>query len=378
MDFLKQTRSIERLQFFNGQRLFAEDLQGLDAFNRELRWLHNKSLHQPGIGNGFAVSGKRGDREVKIGPGYAIDGEGREIVSIEDRVEPVPPVAGEADGTPRFYDLTVAYGEELEEAELREGICDQRGAVRLKEEPVFCWVELDSNGQPTEPEAKEEILSGMRLVLARAEVLNCQLEKDLSIAQRLSARPAAQPYICCETDSPHWEPLVLAPIDPAKIVQGEEGPVLLRFFSEALTFFPFILPIGLKSVVDTSTCGFRTTPCYSARIAGPRIRHHTFANAIGNNESLDISLVLEGIVQLVDPKPDQFTVNVLLIGQLLVPDFETRRVVPIAVANLAKAFDPKDFMKHLQRAVDSLFEYSRNPDTNEEKGWQLCWMGVED
>src|ERR1041385_8881006 len=74
MDFLKQTRTIERLQFFNGQRLFAEDLQGIDAFNREMRWLHNISLHQIGIGNGFAVTGKRGEREVRIGPGYAIDG----------------------------------------------------------------------------------------------------------------------------------------------------------------------------------------------------------------------------------------------------------------------------------------------------------------
>ena len=92
MEFLKETRFIERLQFFNGQRLFASDLQGVEAFNREMRWLHNKSLHQPGIGNGFAVSGKKGDREVTIGPGYAIDADGREIVLTQDRVEPVPPV----------------------------------------------------------------------------------------------------------------------------------------------------------------------------------------------------------------------------------------------------------------------------------------------
>jgi hypothetical protein len=376
MDFLKQTRSIERLDFFNGQRLFAEDLQGLDAFNREMRWLHNQSLHQPGVGNGFAVTGKKGDREVQIGPGYAIDAEGREIVSIEDRVEPVPPVAGEADGTPRLYDLTVAYGEELEEAEQREGICSPQGTVRLKEEPVFCWVELDSNGQPRDFDVKKAVLAGMRLVLARAEVLNCQLEKDLSIAQRLSARPATQPYICCETDSPDWEPLIFAPLDPAATLEGDTAKDL-RTFLQVLAFFPFILPIGLKAVIDTTTCGFRTTPCYSARIAGPRIRHHTFTNAFGTNESLDVSLVLEGIIQVVDPKPDQFTANVLLIAQLLVPEPETSGLVTSVVANLAKA-KPEDFMPRLQSAVDSLFKYSRNPDTNEEKGWQLCWMGVEE
>src|SRR5882724_251823 len=377
MDFLKQTRSIERLDFFNGQRLFADDLQGLDAFNRELRWLHNKSLHQPGIGNGFAVSGKRGDRLVNIGPGYAIDAEGREIVSIEDRVEPVPPSAGEPDGTPKLYDLTVIYGEDLKEAEQREGICNQRGAVRLKEEPVFCWVELDSNRQPTNGDAKEEILSGMRLVLARAEVLNCQLEKDLSIAQRLSARPPAQPYICCETVAPDWKPLIFAPLNPAETFEGGTGSELVGRFSEALTFFPFVLPIGLTTIVNTSACGFRTTPCYSARIAGPRIRHHTFGNTTTDRKALEISMVLEGIIQVVDPKPDQFTANVLLIGQLLVPTFEKRGPMASILASLTHA-KPDDFMPRLQSAVDSLFKYSRDPDTNEEKGWQVCWMGVED
>ena len=125
MEFLKETRFIERLQFFNGQRLFASDLQGLEAFNREMRWLHNQSLHQPGIGNGFAVSGKKGDREVTVGPGYAIDAEGREIVLTQTEVEPVPPVAGEEDGSPVVFDLTVSYPDDasLEETERREGIC---------------------------------------------------------------------------------------------------------------------------------------------------------------------------------------------------------------------------------------------------------------
>ena len=109
MEFLKETRFIERLQFFNGQRLFASDLQGLEAFNREMRWLHNESLHQPGIGNGFAVSGKKGDREVRIGPGYAIDAMGREIVLTQTQVEVVPPVASEDDGSPVLFDLTVSY-----------------------------------------------------------------------------------------------------------------------------------------------------------------------------------------------------------------------------------------------------------------------------
>src|SRR5262245_35464881 len=204
MELLKETRFIERFQFFNGQRLFSSDLQGIEQFNREMRWLHNRSLHQPGIGNGFAVTGKKGAREVTIGPGYAIDAEGREIVRTQDQVEPVQPVAGQDDGSPVLFDLTVSYpsDEDLETTETREGVCLPRGVIRLKEEPVFCWVRLDEDGQPINDDEKKAILSGMKIVLARAEVLNCKLNRDISTAQRISARPATQPYVCCGQTEP--------------------------------------------------------------------------------------------------------------------------------------------------------------------------------
>src|SRR6478736_2969964 len=73
MDELGLTQFVERVRFFNGQQLFASDLQSVEAFDRDMRWLHNRSLHQPGIGNGFAITGRRGDRLVTIGAGYASD-----------------------------------------------------------------------------------------------------------------------------------------------------------------------------------------------------------------------------------------------------------------------------------------------------------------
>ena len=91
MGVLDMTAFVERLRFFDGQRLFADDLQGVDAFNREMRWLHNRSLHQPGIGSGYAVSGPVERGEVTVGPGYALDGEGREIVLTTAVVVAVPP-----------------------------------------------------------------------------------------------------------------------------------------------------------------------------------------------------------------------------------------------------------------------------------------------
>ena len=69
MGILDETKFVERVQFFNGQRLFASDLQSVEAFNREMRWLHNQSLHQPGVGNGYAVRGAIFDKFAPGGSG---------------------------------------------------------------------------------------------------------------------------------------------------------------------------------------------------------------------------------------------------------------------------------------------------------------------
>lgn len=258
MDELGGTPFVERLRFFNGQQVFASDVQAIDDFDRGMRWLHNRSLHQAGVGNGLAVSGLRGDREVSIQAGYAVDAQGREIVLLDTQVEPVPPVSGEPDGQPAYFDLTVSYpsDDDLEEAETREGVCLPRGAVRLRERPVFCWVRLrrDADGQLRAVDAGQaaQVQAGMLIVLARAEVLNCQLNADLSIAQRRQARPPQQPVIRCATVAVTWDVWTL---DTGTGTETETATAIA---------------IGLKATVDTSAMGFRTTPCYSARISGVR------------------------------------------------------------------------------------------------------------
>ena len=261
MGILDETRFIERQRFFDGQRLFASDLQGIEAFNREMRWLHNRSLHQPGIGKGFAVSGQRGDREVRIGPGYALDGLGREIVLTGERVEPVPPVASEPTGESVFFDLAVSYPDDasLAEAETREGICLPRGVVRLREEPIFCWVRLErddaGNLSPRDP-LKTEIETSLRIVLARVEVLDCRLKQPLSLAPRKSARPPTQPYVACGHAIVDWQVWEPPPPDP--------GPVPLVLGSVGFD-------LHWTGRVDTSSAGFGTVPCYTARVDGERL-----------------------------------------------------------------------------------------------------------
>jgi len=313
MQLTNQTSVIERLSFFDGQRLYASDLQSLEALNREMRWLHNQSLHQPGIGNGFDVIGKKGDREVKIMPGYAIDEQGREIVLTEAWVEQVPPVAGEEDGSAIVYDLTVSYPDDtqLEETEIREGVCLPAGAIRLREQSIFCWVRLNQDGLPADENLKQDVLAASKLILARAEVLNCRLNKDLSFSQRRRARPGKQPYIACGLAKPtSWQ-----------IWDFSDSSA-----SATISDTPELLPFGLKARVETKAAGFVTTPCYSAHIRGPRIKSFepgeplTLTGAKGRaviaaNQKVDF--IIDGLLAIVNPQPQSFDLEVLLLAKTL-------------------------------------------------------------
>jgi hypothetical protein len=354
MGILDETRVVERLQFFNGQRLFASDLQVIEAFNREMRWLHNQSLHQPGIGNGFTVSGQKGDRQVSIGAGYAIDARGREIVLTQPHVEPVPPVAGEDDGQSVFYDLTVSYPEDgdLEEAETRAGICHDRGVVRLREEPGFCWVRLQrdelGNLKVVNATLKQQIEDGLRLVVARAEVLNCQLQQPLSIAQRRSARPPQQPYIACGMVKP----------EPWNDWQVESGTGKTT--------------IGLTAEVDTTQAGFLTTPCYSLRIDGPR-------TTVVTDGEVQTPILLISSAAIQHPRPTGFTAEVSVFPVPLMQrssnTVSSIASLPILLmtgaavmaggtgVNLATADQVSSFTEALEFA---------------KANWKVVWLGVED
>lgn len=329
MSLIGTKQFLERNRFFNGQRLFASDLQAVEEFNREMRWLHNQSLHQPGIGSGFATTGKKGDREVVIQPGYAIDALGREIVLGQTEVVPVPPVADDGFGGVVFYDLTVSYPDErtLKASETRDGVCGAPlGAIRLRETPVFCWVHL---GPPPDrlPDKdatlRDDVQNGIRLRLARAQVRNCQLEYALSTSQRRNARPPAQPYVACGFSAPGVWTLV-----PAAGTLG----------------------IGrqIRTTVDTSAAGFRTTPCYSANLIGAR-------DVVFQVGGSPVPRMLDGFLNIELPPQDarlHFDVSLLIPDALFQGD------------GLADPTKAPDFETQLKNAI------AKNK-------WQVQWIGVE-
>ncbi len=254
---------LHRPAFFDGQRLDAQDLSGAQSFHRELRWLHNRSLHNWGIAFGYAATGKRKQRLVQLQPGYAIDCEGRELLLAETLEMAVPAVSGSPSGGPATYFLTVSYLDDSDiTPETRAGACETAGAVRRPEKALFRWQDPD-----------EGYRFGLDVVLATIEVQDCQLASDVSPAGRRDAVAEQQPYIAAGQSKPGETTWRLWPNDEQ--------------------------PLGVAATISTTSAGFRSTPAYQAHVVGQRVVP-------------DSELVFDGYAQVVSPGPFSFDMVVLL------------------------------------------------------------------
>jgi hypothetical protein len=261
--------TLERPAFFDGQLLEAQDLGAIYDFHREVRWLHNRALHNWGIAVGLDAAANKGDRTVTVTAGYALDCLGHDVVLSTAQSIGVPPIAGAASGGPATLYLTVSYAtdDQLAIAEARAGSCATEGAVRRDEVPLLRWQD------PMDVWSVDaRFRRGQDLVIATAKVQGCQLVAPLSVAERREARPATQPYIA-------------AGITTAK--------------STAWSFFPKSgLALGVETVVDTSEAGFQATPVYSAQVVGARM--------------LNTGTLADGFITFDSPSTTQFTLRVLM------------------------------------------------------------------
>jgi hypothetical protein len=218
---------LQRPAFFDGQRLTADDLAAVQDYDRELRWLHNRSLHGWGVARGLTVSGERGAASIDVAPGYALDSMGRELVVAEPVSLPVPPVAAASS----WY-LTATYRDDADMTpELRDGACDARGAVRLPDAPAVGF--------------RVGHRLGYDVVLARVTVAGCAL-KSVSTSERNELHPPS-PYV-----------------GAGQTVSGATG---WRAWPDDGNFY------AVAATVDTTAAGFRKAPRYQASVVGERLRH---------------------------------------------------------------------------------------------------------
>lgn len=146
---------LERLNYYNGQRLEAGDLKLEQEYHiRTRRWL-NKSLYTTGIASGLDVRKENGTRTIIVSPGLALDAEGREILLLEDARLTVPGKPHKktpgSDATVEGLYLTIRYNEESIHEE-RNGCVLQSesgkqngnrpawgGPARVQAKPQFNW-----------------------------------------------------------------------------------------------------------------------------------------------------------------------------------------------------------------------------------------------
>lgn len=256
--------SLDHLNFFPGQQLTARDLTELQRFHRELRWLHNRSLHGWGIAAGFSVTGEPGDSAVTLDPGFGLDCLGREIILTEQVSKTIPAVAAGSDGNEAIYYLVASYQGDAGQKvmERRPGVCLPGGTVRLQEEPLIAWLD------PT------QLHEGLELILTKIWVKNCQLSRSVSSLGRRDVQMRQQPYIGAgQTGATLWN----------KIPQGNEMK-------------------GTMTKVDTSAANFQTTPAYVANVVGDRY--------LGNGS------VVTGLPLVENPTPRSFTLNYYFINPI--------------------------------------------------------------
>lgn len=81
--------AVKRLKYFNHQFLRVEDFQEEQDYHLKMRRRLNRVLHTWGVAEGLQVTAAAGATAVRVSAGTAIDEQGREIVLLTERTEPL-------------------------------------------------------------------------------------------------------------------------------------------------------------------------------------------------------------------------------------------------------------------------------------------------
>ena len=171
----------ERIRYFTGRHMSAQDFEDADAYHRSFRHLHNRILHGWGVACGLEVRVHpreecRRDRVV-VRCGLAIDCCGREVVVPKDVVTaPIPWDAKPAeDGTPEgrlvlalcltycerrthkvpvLYSSSACAGPDLEYGRVKEEYCLCWKWVKRSELAAYGWRSAQRCPPPKDEEQK--------------------------------------------------------------------------------------------------------------------------------------------------------------------------------------------------------------------------------
>ena len=145
-------QGFKRINFFKGFLTTEKDWNDAERYHIDKRRLHNRMLHSPGIIYGYSGDLKvnaraRGDLSVEVQPGYAIDGQGNDLMIFDAAIRNINL---EEFRLPQTIYIVLRYYEELTDFIAYKENLEYKGHRRVLES---CRIEISQ----TEPDIQREV-----------------------------------------------------------------------------------------------------------------------------------------------------------------------------------------------------------------------------
>ncbi len=198
--------SVKRPHYYTHQFLREQDFNEEQQYHVDMRRRHNRLFHTWGVAEGLEVT-RKGEREITISPGVALDREGREIVLLSA-------VTRDLGGLTRDSDtfITIGYGEQWDDAD-HHSAGGVEGYSRVSESPELA----EKKKQPAE--------DGTVITLARVHI------SDVGHVGEIHTGPTVRRRALPQSPAAGWVRLPFKPY-PISPVRDRETGRLVRIVSE--------------------------------------------------------------------------------------------------------------------------------------------------
>jgi len=235
-----EKRRLERVQYWQGQRLRSNDFLDLEAVEAQRRWWHNRAVHQAyGVHEGFTTSAAPGGTQhgVVVSPGVAYDVYGHEL--ILERAAAVPlPVNLQTRG-PSTAALLIRYSPPPRDiaANRLTDVCFTRTRSITTGTVEFFW-KLAGHVKPSDG-----------VMIGKLSSSTGKYGPESSVRLSSSFVPAVP--------RPIASPLLAS----GATVAGNTPWQAWNYLTAG--------EVGVQTFIDTSAAGFTRIPCYFAWLQGP-------------------------------------------------------------------------------------------------------------
>lgn len=286
-------KPLERLNYYNGQRLEATDLKTEQEYHiRTKRWL-NKSLYSAGIARGLEVRAVPGAPSVVVSPGLALDSDGREIILLEETPVEVISYAGTDESTVVGNYLVIEYAEET--------IAYEQGGCAVRAEGMSANKSTTNWGGPSRIQAQVNFSwvpfvphpGSNQIVLARVELTapNCDSVHQIDAGARryIGAASAAtvRQYALEGEREVAFIPKEAFPTLPAPVPQPTDINVVGRIYFQIRGRQPSSVTLYLKADVFSPLLYTELGAHIHPAIDGTLQDHHISQSDVYHSHALD-------------------------------------------------------------------------------------------